>query len=280
MDLDPDQRQRLEACFHIPRVVVFAGHMIDQPGRPQPRSPNYLAPQVYQRIADTLARLDARIGVASAACGSDILFLEAMLQREGEINVILPHVKEEFIQTSVSVVPGTDWGPRFEAVIQRAAEVIIAGENRAFGNPMVYEYANLLLDGLAILRAKMLDTQLIPLVVWDGGAGDGPGGTSGMVQHWRSHGLEPVIIDINRLLAETPPLGPGTVAPASGPRIPCGPHAPGLHRGNPVHAVRRCGGLQPDYGGTGPELRGTFHGGHQPVGGRVPRQALAEKHLG
>ena len=40
---------------------------------------------------------------------------------------------------------------------------------------MVYEYANLLLDGLAILRAKMLDTELIPLVVWDGGVGMDPG---------------------------------------------------------------------------------------------------------
>ncbi len=227
MDLDPVQRQRIEACFQIPRVVVFAGHMIDQPGRPKPRFPNYLAPQVYQKIADALARLDARIGVASAACGSDILFLEAMLKREGEINVILPHLKEEFIKSSVSVVPGTDWGPRFEAVLEQATQVIIASENRASGNAMVYEYANLLLDGLAILRAKMLDTELIPLVVWDGGAGDGPGGTSSLIQHWRSHGLEPEIIDINRLLADTPHQRPGTAAgPPAVPRSDAGASMP------------------------------------------------------
>ena len=193
--------------------------MIDQPGRLKPRFPNYLAPQVYEQIADTLKRLDARIGAASAACGSDILFLEAMLKREGEINIILPFIKEEFIKTSVNLVPGTDWGPRFEAVLEQATQVIVASENRASGNAMVYEYANLLLDGLAILRAKMLDTELIPLVVWDGGAGDGPGGTSSLIQHWRSHGLEPEIIDITRLLAETPPRGPGAAAaPAAVPR--------------------------------------------------------------
>ena len=212
MDLDPDQRQRIEACFQIPRVVVFAGHMIDQPGRQTPRFPDYLAPVVYEKIADTLERLDAGIGFASAACGSDILFLEAMLKRAGEINIILPHFKEDFIKTSVSLIPGSDWGHRFEAVLEQASQVIIASENRASGNAMVYEYANLLLDGLAILRAKMLDTELIPLVVWDGGAGDGPGGTSSLVQHWRSHGLEPEIIDLNRLLADTPPLGPGAAA--------------------------------------------------------------------
>jgi class 3 adenylate cyclase len=212
MDLDPDQKQRIEACFHIPRVVVFAGHMIDQPGRLKPRFPDFLAPKIYQKIADTLERLDARIGFASAACGSDILFLEAMLKRAGEINIILPHFKEDFIKSSVSLVPGSDWGSRFEAVLEQASQVIIASENRASGNAMVYEYANLLLDGLAILRAKMLDTELIPLVVWDGGAGDGPGGTSSLVQHWRSRGLEPEIIDLNRLLADTPPPGPRAAA--------------------------------------------------------------------
>ena len=212
MDLDPDQKQRIEACFQIPRVVVFAGHMIDQPGRLKPRFPDYLAPKIYQKIADTLERLEARIGFASAACGSDILFLEAMLKRAGEINIILPHFKEDFIKSSVSLIPGSDWGSRFEAVLDQASQVIIASENRASGNAMVYEYANLLLDGLAILRAKMLDTELIPLVVWDGGAGDGPGGTSSLVEHWRSHGLEPEIIDLNRLLADTPPLGPEAAA--------------------------------------------------------------------
>jgi class 3 adenylate cyclase/tetratricopeptide (TPR) repeat protein len=216
MDLDPDQRQQIESCFPIPRVVVFAGHMVDQPGRLTPRFPNDLAPKIYEQIADTLERLDARIGTASAACGSDILFLEAMLKRGGEINIILPFIKEEFIKTSVDLVPGSDWGPRFEAVLEQAAQVILASENRASGNAMVYEYANLLLDGLAILRAKMLDTELIPLAVWDGGAGDGPGGTSSLIQHWRSHGLEPEIIDITRLLAETRPQGPGAgAAPAA-----------------------------------------------------------------
>jgi class 3 adenylate cyclase/tetratricopeptide (TPR) repeat protein len=228
MDLNPDQKQRIEACFPIPRVVVFAGHMIDQPGRLKPRFPDYLAAKVYQKIADTLERLDARIGFASAACGSDILFLEAMLKREGEINVILPHLKEEFIKSSVTLIPGTDWGPRFEAVLEPATQVIIASENRASGNAMVYEYANLLLDGLAILRAKMLDTELIPFVVWDGGVGDGPGGTSSLVQHWRSHGLEPEIIDLNRLLADTPPMGPGAAAAP-----------PSVARGDAVASVPR-----------------------------------------
>jgi hypothetical protein len=170
MDLDPDQKQRLEACFHIPRVVVFAGHMIDRPGRLKPRFPDYLAPKIYQKIADTLERLDARIGFASAACGSDILFLEAMLKRAGEINIILPHFKEDFIRSSVSLIPGSDWGSRFEAVLDQASQVILASENRASGNAMVYEYANLLLDGLAI-AGENAGHRINSPGVWDGGGG-------------------------------------------------------------------------------------------------------------
>ena len=45
MDLDPDQQQRIEACFQIPRVVVFAGHMIDQPGRLTASFPRLSGPQ-------------------------------------------------------------------------------------------------------------------------------------------------------------------------------------------------------------------------------------------
>ena len=45
LDLDPDQRQRIEACFPIPRVVVFGGHMIDQPGRLTASFPELSGPQ-------------------------------------------------------------------------------------------------------------------------------------------------------------------------------------------------------------------------------------------
>ncbi|MEW6733318.1 MAG: tetratricopeptide repeat-containing protein, partial [Acidobacteriota bacterium] len=62
-------RQRFDDCFRIPQVVVFAGHMIDQPGRLQPRFPSQLEPAVYQEIAKQLDRLDAGFGYASAACG-------------------------------------------------------------------------------------------------------------------------------------------------------------------------------------------------------------------
>ena len=57
-----------------------AGHspMIDQPARPSPRFPPHLEPQVGAALRERIASLGPSIGFAQAACGADILFLEAM----------------------------------------------------------------------------------------------------------------------------------------------------------------------------------------------------------
>ena len=79
---DPSE---IEHFLHIPRVVVFAGHLIDQTGRRTPRFPKELEPTVANAIRQRLEDVGAGVGYSSAACGSDILFLEAMLDRGGEV---------------------------------------------------------------------------------------------------------------------------------------------------------------------------------------------------
>jgi len=186
--------------------------MIDQPERHRPRFPQRLEKKVRQEIDARLEKLDAGIGYSSAACGSDILFLEAMFRRKAknhiESNIVLPFPQDQFQKASVDIIPDSDWGNRFKCVLERATRVIIASERRSTGNLVSYEYSNLLQDGLAILRAMMLDTEVVPLVVWDGRRGDGPGGTSSLVKHWRSHGLEPEVIDIVNLITQAAVIQP------------------------------------------------------------------------
>ena len=57
-----------------------------------------------------------------------------------------------------------------------------------------YEFCNEMLVGLASIRCRQLDTGLVPLAVWNGQTGDGPGGAASVVQGWNSLGLNPVII--------------------------------------------------------------------------------------
>lgn len=203
---------RIEECFRLPAVVVFAGHVMDQPDRRTPRFPVDLEPRVYCEIQQHLHNLDAGFGYSSAACGSDILFCEAILEKDGELHIVLPFEKSQFIETSVDQSPG--WKVRFERVLERAADVVVASESRIEGDDISYEYSNRLLYGLARSRAEQLETTLKPLAVWDGEPGEACGGTASAIELWRATGNEVQIIDPAALLRNEHPKAEGRIQPA------------------------------------------------------------------
>jgi class 3 adenylate cyclase len=203
----------IERYLHIPRIVVFAGHMIDQPGRGKSRFPKEVEPAVADAIRSRLDKDDASLGYASAACGSDILFLEAMLARGGEIVVVLPYEQEHFVRDSVSVIPDGKWRARFDYVLKQATRVVIASTQRLEIGGVSLDYANQLLIGLAKIRATQLETQLSGLAVWDGRHGDGPGGTATVVERWRNIGLPVEIIDLVKLRTEFAKSSPSVTPP-------------------------------------------------------------------
>lgn len=212
-------RKWIDTYLKIPTVVVFAGHMIDRPERTPPRFPPELETAVREAILDKLKSLNAGLGYASAACGSDILFLETLLELGGEAHVVLPYNQSQFLEDSVEIVPDSPWRERFEQVIERASEVLVASEQRMEGG-VPFEYANLLLHGLASIRAEQLETEMIPLAVWDGKPGDGPGGTASIVEHWQSVGHAFELIDLAKILEEHYPAPVAVSAPAAQGRTP------------------------------------------------------------
>ena len=185
----------------IPAVMVFSGHMIDMPGRAIPRFPAELEPAVAREIRDRIATLKPGFGFSSAACGSDILFLEAMLEARAEIAIVLPYKEEAFIRDSVDFVPGANWRARFSRVLEKSARVITASSQRLEIGGISYDFCNQLLFGLAAIRARQLGAQLVPLAVWDGLPGDGTGGAASVVECWRASGYEPEIIDFSKFSA-------------------------------------------------------------------------------
>lgn len=201
----------IEACLRLPAVCVFAGHMIDRPGRPVPRFPAELEPAVAHEIRTWLAQSGARLGFASAASGSDILFLEAMLDAGGQVTIVLPCAREQFVEESVAPAGAGAWIDRFDAVLGRATTVVTASEQRIGHDGVAYEYANLLLLGLGTIEAQYLETDLRFLTVWDGKPGDGPGGTASIAQRWKSGEHQVERIPLDQLLAsERGPVAPTT----------------------------------------------------------------------
>ena len=206
----------------VRRVVAFAGHLIDAPDRAAARFPPALERPAAAAIRERLAALDAGFGFASGACGADILFHEAVRERGGETTVVLPYAADAFERDSVDIVPGADWPVRFRRVLNAAQDVVTASEHRIGGGEMSYQYAALLIEGLAGVRADELDTELVRLVLWDGRPQGGRGGTAPTVARWRRH-HDVEVIDLSELAREvalpvsvTPPA-PAAAAPTAAP---------------------------------------------------------------
>ena len=194
----PVAAEVLEA-LRIPPVVAFSGHMLDAPGRKTPRFPESAVPEVKRRIAELLDKLDARMGYASAACGSDVLFLECLQARGGESNVVLPFEREEFFRTSVAQA-GEAWVRRAREALERSSAVEQATRGGYGGDDVLFSYANRVILGKAILRSRFLETEPLLVAVWDGARNALPGGTAECVQTWQQSGLPVAVID---------PLGTG-----------------------------------------------------------------------
>src|SRR5258706_339722 len=95
-------------------------------------------------LRERLAGMHLPVVYTSAACGADLIFLEAALDIGAEVNVVLPFDREDFIRTSVA--PGGDrWTSRFDHVLSRATRVIMATEERYLGDDVLFEHAAMVL---------------------------------------------------------------------------------------------------------------------------------------
>lgn len=194
-----------------PTVVVFTGHALDRPGE-GPHFPPALEAVVRAEIASQLDELDAQIGYSTAACGADLLFIEAMLERGAEVNVVMPFAIDDFIAEDVRY-GGPRWEMRFRNALKLAASITYATEERYLGHDMLYRFANQCLHGLATLRSGFLRTSPYLLAVWDMMPGSLVGGAGDFIDQWEDISRLR-IVDLDGLLTQNPELCP------DGPAMP------------------------------------------------------------
>jgi hypothetical protein len=185
------------------QTLLFTGHMVDAPDRALPRFPAAHVAAAARRIQAALAEVDAGredLAFTQGAAGGDLLFAEACLARGVPLRLLLPLAEPEFV--AASLLPATDgagWHARYRAVVARLDEPpreaprelgpLPAGAN-------AFERANLwLLDSALAFGAERLRC----ICLWDGGGGDGPGGTRHLVEAVRAAGGRVLRIDTNTL---------------------------------------------------------------------------------
>ena len=213
--------------------LVFAGHMVDAPGRAVPRFPNdpAMIAAVDAAIRAELDGLNATVGFSSLASGADILFAEAMLARNAEVHVVLPFDRAEFLTESVHFGCPDDpaygeWAERFErvwAAIPAAHRHFATTEPYLNANTL-FELVNIFMQGLAVLRAGERLVDPIALVVLDPGSNPGVGGTKYFLDTWRRTNRRAEVIDLAALRT-------GVSKPDTGRTVSAGPLPPS-HRPN------------------------------------------------
>ncbi len=199
----------LQACIDLPSslasalasgtIAVFSGHMIDRPDRISrglaPRFPPDTDTEVAvaAAIGRVIKELDVREGFVSAACGADLLFAERLLADDCRVHIVLPFALDDFMRRSVDFGRKDDywrsWRNRCERVLEQVGDdVHYATTERDYGGDIMFQFQNLLTQGLAIQRAERLDLEAWAVVLGDSSEPQIAGGTEDFVRHWQEKG--------------------------------------------------------------------------------------------
>lgn len=167
------------------RVFLFTGHMMDAKGREHPRFTPAMELEAERRIAEVLRDADAGsddVAYSQAAAGGDLLFLEACRARNVPCRVLLPFDEPRFVRESI--LPSQHradrkpWAERWRALKPtltfkpREMEAELGNAPKG-ANP--FERCNIWLLNSALAHGV---DQLRFIALWNGQAGDGPGGTA------------------------------------------------------------------------------------------------------
>ena len=188
------------------RIVLFSGHMIDNPadrgpGKAKPaRFPAALADAAGARIAAALDAIGAGagdLGLCGGACGGDLLFAEACLKRGMRLELRLAQPEAEFLGELVTFAdPDHRWERSFAAATSNPATLVLTMPDELGPAPEgvdVHDRCNRWMLNSALSRGLK---RLTFVTLWDGASGDGPGGTEDMVELVRKlTGHQPIIID-------------------------------------------------------------------------------------
>jgi hypothetical protein len=102
-------------------IVALAGRRVDAPDAKEKRFSPENAESVKERIRKFLQTENATALVSAAACGADILALEAAGELGIRRRVVLPYDKVTFKHASVIDRPG-DWGERYDLILTEVDE--------------------------------------------------------------------------------------------------------------------------------------------------------------
>jgi Tetratricopeptide Repeats-Sensor len=197
----------VEAAARPGRVLLFTGHMIDAPTRTTPRFPSNKVQDAKRVIKETIlseqATGEIAYGIAGCASGGDILFHQVCEELGIPTQIFLALPRDQYVKSSVAPA-GSNWVQEFDRLCRlRPARILAESKElprwlQDKTNYTIWQRNNLwmLFNALA---AGSANVTLIAL--WNGQAGDGPGGTADMVNKANDRGAKAIVLDTSRIFA-------------------------------------------------------------------------------
>ncbi|MFO8183666.1 MAG: tetratricopeptide repeat-containing protein [Candidatus Aegiribacteria sp.] len=203
LETPEEAAENILQAIRKPRIVVFAGHRIDRPGRPSPRFPESVSGKVKSRVKKKLIELKPDIGIASAADGADLIFHECLNEMGRISHVVLPAPMDHFA-SKLKFSGGKRWADRFWKAIDSAHQIEVSSSSRfdcEADGP--YQLAADYLIEYSLDVGRNFDAEVLPLVVWDELPSSHPGGTGYIVTRFRQLGYEPCRVSMASLVARS-----------------------------------------------------------------------------
>ncbi|HEY1391222.1 MAG TPA: hypothetical protein VGF38_21980 [Ktedonobacterales bacterium] len=177
--------------------MAITGRRIDAEDADQARFPPEQAPAVQQAITSAMRDMRIEMVVSSAACGADLLALNAASELKIPFWIVLPFDRAQFRETSV-VDRGGDWGEIFDkhmddAERRNAVRLIDPVNDEA-------EAYRLVLDAILDLATTLASRdegepstkptgQVTALAVWDGASRGADDFTAAFIEEARQRGI-------------------------------------------------------------------------------------------
>ncbi len=189
---------KINSMYPEQHIILFTGHMIDKPDRPNPRFPaskeGVARKAIEQKLRQATSNSQKKyFGIAGGACGGDILFHEIAWELNIPTAVYLAYPKEEFIKHSVEFA-NKDWVQRYHNICDRCPVHILPAPP-AFPNDSseldIWERSNRWMLDKALQNGG---DHMTLVALWNGEAGDGTGGTAHMVNTTEATGGKALII--------------------------------------------------------------------------------------
>jgi cytosine/adenosine deaminase-related metal-dependent hydrolase len=152
-------------------VAALAGRRPDAADTREERFPLRNAGAVRARIAEVLRERGVGTLVCSAACGADLLALDAAAELGLRRVVVLPFEAERFRESSVVDRPG-DWGDAYDAVVAdvRARGDLVVLSPDGGDSHGAYQAATATILARAMELAGGDPSRVVALLVWEGGS--------------------------------------------------------------------------------------------------------------